>query len=326
MKKKLMFFALAAIGLASCNGGFKKGEGGLLYNIHVDKGGPSIKEGDFISVNLIAKTDGDSVLFSTYDAGHPSLTLLPKPQFKGDIYAALKFLAEGDSATIKTSIDSTMKKGVPRPPFKGKYIIYEVKVEKVIAKGNLSDQVFAGRYGDYIKTLSEAAKKAEPVKIKKYIADNNLKVTQTASGLNYIITKQGSGIKPVPGDTVVVNYTVKLTSGKVLETSVRAEAQKAKIPTNPMSPYKPVRFAIGVKGMIKGWDEGMQLLNKGATATLILPSDLAYGGQGYQQIQPFTPLVFDVELVDVVPPNPNAPKPAAPVMMPAQAQPQPVKK
>ena len=321
-----MFFALAAIGLASCNGGFKKGEGGLLYNIHVDKGGPSIKEGDFISVNLIAKTDGDSVLFSTYDAGHPSLTLLPKPQFKGDIYAALKFLAEGDSATIKTSIDSTMKKGVPRPPFKGKYIIYEVKVEKVIAKGNLSDQVFAGRYGDYIKTLSEAAKKAEPVKIKKYIADNNLKVTQTASGLNYIITKQGSGIKPVPGDTVVVNYTVKLTSGKVLETSVRAEAQKAKLPVNPMSPYKPVRFAIGVKGMIKGWDEGMQLLNKGATATLILPSDLAYGGQGYQQIQPFTPLVFDVELVDVVPPNPNAPKPAAPVMMPAQAQPQPVKK
>ena len=321
-----MFFALAAIGLASCNGGFKKGEGGLLYNIHVDKGGPSIKEGDFISVNLIAKTDGDSVLFSTYETGHPSLTLLPKPQFKGDIYAALKFLAEGDSATIKTSIDSTMKKGVPRPPFKGKYIIYEVKVEKVIAKGNLSDQVFAGRYGDYIKTLSEAAKKAEPVKIKKYIADNNLKVTQTASGLNYIITKQGSGIKPVPGDTVVVNYTVKLTSGKVLETSVRAEAQKAKIPANPMSPYKPVRFAIGVKGMIKGWDEGMQLLNKGATATLILPSDLAYGGQGYQQIQPFTPLVFDVELVDVVPPNPNAPKPAAPVMMPAQAQPQPVKK
>ena len=321
-----MFFALAAIGLASCNGGFKKGEGGLLYNIHVDKGGPSIKEGDFISVNLIAKTDGDSVLFSTYDAGHPSLTLLPKPQFKGDIYAALKFLAEGDSATIKTSIDSTMKKGVPRPPFKGKYIIYEVKVEKVIAKGNLSDQVFAGRYGDYIKTLSEAAKKAEPVKIKKYIADNNLKVTQTASGLNYIITKQGSGIKPVPGDTVVVNYTVKLTSGKVLETSVRAEAQKAKLPVNPMSPYKPVRFAIGVKGMIKGWDEGMQLLNKGATATLILPSELAYGEQGYQQIQPFTPLVFDVELVDVVPPNPNAPKPAAPVMMPAQAQPQPVKK
>lgn len=321
-----MFFALAAIGLASCNGGFKKGEGGLLYNIHVDKGGPSIKEGDFISVNLIAKTDGDSVLFSTYETGHPSLTLLPKPQFKGDIYAALKLLAEGDSATIKTSIDSTMKKGAPRPPFKGKYIVYEVKVEKVIAKGNLSDQVFAGRYGDYIKTLSEAAKKAEPVKIKKYIADNNLKVTQTASGLNYIITKQGSGIKPVPGDTVVVNYTVKLTSGKVLETSVRAEAQKAKLPVNPMSPYKPVRFAIGVKGMIKGWDEGMQLLNKGATATLILPSELAYGEQGYQQIQPFTPLVFDVELVDVVPPNPNAPKPAAPVMMPAQAQPQPVKK
>jgi len=321
-----MFFALAAIGLASCNGGLKKGEGGMQYNIITDKAGPSIKPGDFASINFIIKNDADSVMASSYDMGHPVPQILQKPQSKGDIYAALELLSEGDSAIVKLNIDS-ISKGHPKPPgFKGKYVTYVIKVEKVIAKGNLSDQVFAGRYTDYMKTLSEASRKEEPGKIKKYIADNNLKVTQTPSGLNYVITKQGTGPKPVAGDTVVVNYTVRFLTGKILETSVKAEAEKAKLPVNPMNPYKPIRFPIGVKGMIKGWDEGMQLLNKGATATLVLPSDLAYGEQGYQQIQPFTPLAFDVELVDIVPPNPNAPKPAAPAMMPAQAQPQPVKK
>ena len=98
MKKNLMFLALAAIGLASCNGGFKKGNGGMLYDIHVDKGAQRIKEGDFISLQLIAKTDGDSVLMSTYEQGRPILTLLQKPQTAGDIFAGVKLLGEGDSA------------------------------------------------------------------------------------------------------------------------------------------------------------------------------------------------------------------------------------
>jgi hypothetical protein len=68
--------------------------------------------------------------------------------------------------------------------------------------------------------------------------------------------------------------------------------------------------------MIPGWDEALQLMNKGTKATLIIPSKLAYGEQGYSVVPPFNPLVFDMELVDVVHPNPNAPKPAAPALKP----------
>ena len=220
-----------------------------------------------------------------------------------------------------------MSKGRPRPAgLKGKYQVYVIKVEKVIAKGNLSDQVFQGREQAYAKSVMDAAGKREPAKIKSYIDKNNLKVTQTASGLNYVITKEGSGPKPATGDTAVVNYTVKYINGKVLETSVKAEAVKAKLQINPMNPYKPIRFAVGIRGMIQGMDEGIQLLNKGAKATLVLPSKLAYGEQGNGQIQPFTPLVFDVELVDIVHPDPNAPKPKSLIPpQPVQAQ-QPAKK
>lgn len=304
-----MFLALAAIGLASCNGGFKKGNGGMLYDIHVDKGAPRIKEGDFISLQLIAKTDGDSVLMSTYEQGRPILTLLQKPQTAGDIFAGVKLLGEGDSATVKTNIDSIMKKGMRRPPLKGKYIVYEVKVDKVIPKGKMADTAFNSAITAYLKGQAEVLKKAEPAKIKKYIDDSKLTGATTASGLYYLITKPGTGDKPAVGDTVAVNYVGKFVNGKLFETNIKEVAQKEKT-FNPMMQYKPIHIPVGVKAVIPGWDEGLMLLNKGAKATFVIPSNLAYGEQGNQIIQPFTPLVFDVELVDIIHPDPNAKKPA----------------
>ncbi len=319
MNKNLMLLAVAAIGLASCNSGFKKGEGGLLYDIHTDKPGPTVKTGDFISVNLIAKTDGDSVLFSSYDTGKPLPTLMPKPQYKGDVYAGIAMLSEGDSATIKVNADSVFKKNQPKPPgFKGKYIVYEVKVDKIIPKGSQTDAIFQARVTDYFKAQAQILGKQEPAKIKKYIADNKLNVTTTPSGLMYQITRQGSGIKPAAGDTAVVNYTGTLTNGKVFDTSIKEVAVKSKI-AQPMRTYAAIHIPVGMKAVIPGWDEGLQLLSKGSKATFVIPSKLAYGEQGMGPVPAFAPIVFDVELVDVIHPNPNAPKPAIP-QMPGQAQ------
>jgi FKBP-type peptidyl-prolyl cis-trans isomerase FkpA len=92
-----------------------------------------------------------------------------------------------------------------------------------------------------------------------------------------------------------------------------------------MNPYKPIRFPIGVQGMIQGWNEAFLLFNKGTKAKMILPSSLAYGEQGNQAIGPYTPLVFEVELVDIIHPNPNAPKPVQLPPPVVQSQ-QPVKK
>lgn len=320
MKKNLMLFAVAAIGLASCNGGFKQGDGGLLYNIVDDKTTPVIKGGDFISANIITKTDGDSVLYSSYDAGKPVAFAMPvKLPYKGDVYSALLMMSEGDSAVIKINADSLFKKNLPKPPgFKGKYIIYEVKVNKVIQKGNLTDQLFSTKVEDYFKAEAAKVKDLEPGKISKYIADNKLDVTKTDSGLYYQITTPGTGPVPAKGDTVVVNYTGKFLNGKVFDTSFKEVAQQAKI-FNPMQPYKPIHIPVGVGGVIPGWDQGLRLLNKGSKATFVVPSSLAYGERGMQAIGPYTPLAFTVEILDIIHPNPNAPKPQLPPMqMPTQ--------
>jgi FKBP-type peptidyl-prolyl cis-trans isomerase FkpA len=293
----------------------------MLYNIHVDKGGATILPGDYVSLNLQAKTDGDSVLFNTYESGHPIQLSIPKPTFKGDIFTGIEKLAEGDSATIKVSADSMAKKGQQRPQgFKGKYYVYEIKIEKVIAKGSLSDQVFQGRVNDFLKTQAAEFKKQEPIQIQKYISDNKLKLTETKDSLYYVITKTGSGPNLAPGDTAVVNYTGRMFNGKVFDTSVKDEAVKGKMPIDPYRQYKPVHIPVGQKRVIPGWDEGLQLLNKGAKAIFVIPSNLAYGERGISIIGPFTPLEFEVEVVDIIHANPNAPK--APVMMmpPPQAK------
>ncbi len=316
-----MFLALAAIGLASCNGGFKQGDGGLLYNIHTSKGGTKIKEGDFVSLNMIVKTDGDSVLMNSYDGGRPMAMPMPKAQTKGDIYTGIGLLGEGDSATFKISADSIFKKGQQRPPgFKGKYLVFQVKIDKVIAKGALNEQVWQGRVTDYIKSQSNVLKTQEPAKIKKYIADNNLKVEKTASGLMYVITNPGTGEKPAVGDTAVVNYTGKLVTGKVFDTSIKEVATKEKMPVDPMRQFAPIRIPVGESKVIAGWDEGLQLLNKGSKAIFIIPSDIAYKDQGIGPIGPYTPIVFEMEMVNVVKPNPNAPKPVAPQLTPPAAK------
>ncbi|MCJ8211377.1 FKBP-type peptidyl-prolyl cis-trans isomerase [Mucilaginibacter sp. RS28] len=321
MKKHFMFLAVAALGLASCGGGFKKGDDGVLYNIVTDKGGPAIQGGDFVSIDVVTKTDGDSVLSSSYDSGRPySFPMPQKLQFKGDIYSVLMKMSEGDSAVVKINADSLFKKGLPKPPgFKGKYFVYEVKIDKVIQKGKLNDQVFAGRVDAYFKGEAEKLKTAEPAKIKKYLADNKIDATKTDSGLYYKITKPGVGPTPAKGDTVVISYVGKFLNGKVFDTNIKSEAEKAG-KLNPMNPYQPIRLPLGQNAVIKGWEQGLMLLNKGAKATMVIPSSLGYGQQGYQIIGPYTPLAFDVEVVNIVHPNPNAPKPQQPALPPAQPQ------
>ncbi|MEO8886512.1 MAG: FKBP-type peptidyl-prolyl cis-trans isomerase [Mucilaginibacter sp.] len=309
MKKNLMVVALAAVALASCNGGFKKGDGGLLYNIHTDKSGPNIAVGDFAVLDMVIKNDGDSILKSSYEMGMPQYLILQKPEYKGDVFSGMALLSEGDSATIKISADSIFKSRPKPPGFKSKYIIYDLKVEKVIPKGKLTDQQFQQKYMAYVTSQMEVIKNHEGDKINKYIADNKLKTTKTATGLNYVINKPGAGAVPNVGDTVVVNYVGKFFNGKVFDTSIKAEAVKAKLQINPMNPYTPIHIAVGQQKVIPGWDQGLMLLNKGAKATLIVPSSLAYGEQGNPPIiAPFTPLVFDVEIIDIIH---GAPAPAA---------------
>lgn len=116
----------------------------------------------------------------------------------------------------------------------------------------------------------------------------------TASGLTYLITKQGAGRLPKIGETVAVHYTGTLTSGVKFDSS--------------RDRGEPIEFKLGAGRVIKGWDEGIAKLHIGDQAILIIPSSLGYGvrGAGNGEIPGGATLIFIVELVDIKPIDANA--------------------
>lgn len=109
-------------------------------------------------------------------------------------------------------------------------------------------------------------------------------VQKTASGLQYKVITEGTGIKPGPMDSVTVHYKGTLMDGSIFDSSEGRE---------------PVTFGLGGR-MIPGWIEGMQLMSEGSTYMLYIPQELGYGSQGMADIQPFSPLIFEVQLIKVI--------------------------
>ena len=121
---------------------------------------------------------------------------------------------------------------------------------------------------------------------REFLEENakNDSVVQTASGLQYMVLKEGKGAKPGPTDEVTVHYTGRLINGTVFDSSVE-RGEPATFPLNKVIP---------------GWTEGLQLMSEGAKYRLFIPSELAYGEKGAgEQILPNSTLIFDVELIKV---------------------------
>lgn len=306
MKKSILFLSAAVTLLAaSACQNFKKGEGGLEYNIVKDAGAEKAKAGDLLSVDMIVSSDRkDSVLQNTYDIGLPQIVNIAPDSipglYAGDYNSMFKFLGEGDSAIFKLNIDTmAARMGQPKPEFADKFVTFKIKVRKHFKKGELTDSALYAQIDEYFKSEVEGLKNGEEGKLANYIAKNKLEPKKTESGLQYTVKEEGKGNKPVVGDTVVVNYTGRLVGGTIFDTN-DAETAKKEDMFNPMRQYEPIRFRIGHDPVIAGWTEGLQLLTKGSKATLLIPSSLGYGERGGGTIPPYAPLVFDVELVDVV--------------------------
>jgi FKBP-type peptidyl-prolyl cis-trans isomerase len=265
---------------------------GVKYRITSSNSGKKINLTDVITFQFIAKTSKDSVLQSSYQTGHPVKIQVEASQNVVDLMDILILLSENDAVIAQIPTDSIFKNNEDRrPPFlpRGSFLTYEIKIEKV--------QTVEEAIAERDKVL-EQMKVAEQDSIAKYILKNKLTVNTTASGLHYMITQPSAKPKPVVGDTLMINYTGRTLDGKVFDSSIQAEATKAGL-VQPGRPYEPIAVVIGRGEVVEGWDEGFLLLNEGSKATLIVPSSLGYGAQGKGDIKPYSPMVFDVELLKV---------------------------
>ena len=120
---------------------------------------------------------------------------------------------------------------------------------------------------------------------RKFLAQNKVRpgVKSTASGLQYEVLREGTGIKPAAIDTFVAHYRGTLLDGTEFDASY-----------NRGQP-----LTLGVGQVIKGWTEGLQLMPIGSKYKFWIPYELAYGAHGQGQIPGGAMLIFEVELLDV---------------------------
>ncbi len=114
------------------------------------------------------------------------------------------------------------------------------------------------------------------------------KTMTTASGLQIVDSKVGTGAAPKPGQTCVMHYT-----GWLYENGAKGKKFDSSVDRG-----QPFEFPIGQKRVIAGWDEGVASMKVGGKRTLIIPPALGYGARGAGGvIPPNATLIFDVDLL-----------------------------
>ena len=281
----------AALSLSACDSKptFKKYEGLEYAIIKDEKGDRHPAVGDFIEFHLVLKID-DSLITNTRkdNQGKPVQTPYQET-IKGDFWSGLKLMTPGDSAVFIVSIDSLfaeVKKKQPQaemPPFlKGKKTMkYEVVLVSVKTQAEMQkemDEKNAAQTGTDDKLITD------------YLAKNNITAQKTASGLYYTIMTEGTGDVIKSGQEAQVKYIGTTLDGKVFDANMGPDAKR----------NEPLPVKVGQGQVIRGWDEGLQLLKKGSKAKFFIPSPLAYGANSPSPDIPANAvLVFEVDIVDV---------------------------
>ena len=170
-------------------------------------------------------------------------------------------------------------------------IVLEAFADNLRGTNTQDARVVLATYGQQLNQILSQRTDEIVDRVKKegedYIAnflDCNEEATKTDSGMVYCPMTEGEGTAPTLQSTVEVHYHGTLTDGTVFDSSVE----------------RGQTISFPLTGVIKGWQEGLQLMKEGGKATLVIPSDLAYGDAGSGDvIPPGATLRFEVELISV---------------------------
>lgn len=132
-----------------------------------------------------------------------------------------------------------------------------------------------------------------------YLETNNITVEPTSSGLYYLEEEPGTGFQsPSAGDWVNIHYTIYLVDGEQIRSTTLSSVAKENDIFIDDFLYGPVKVAIPTN--IDGLNEGLRIMKEGGKARLIFSSELGFGGSRFQGIPPYSSLIIDVELLEII--------------------------
>lgn len=280
-----LLFLLASLGESFAQPNlrkFKTTPGGVHYQFHKQQkkrhAAPGTP-GDIYLVNLKFGAEGRELVFNSEQEGdEPIEYKVEAKRFNGDIVEAILMMSAGDSVTLYVPADSMYRDDI-RPEFAegADWLRYEIGVEAIYSPGELANRNRVHR----IRQINE-----ELTALHSYLAVEGHTDVFDADSVLIVWHKRSGGAKPIAGDLVGVHYRGKLLSGYIFDSSFERN--------------QPIFLTTASKMVIEGWERALPYLSEGDSATIYIPSPLAYGKRGAgEAIPPHAALAFDIHLLMV---------------------------
>jgi len=280
--------------LANCKDEFAKTDSGLEYKFVARGNGKALKNGEYLILDLLIKTETDSVIYNSATAG----ILFPlrydtyklKVGQKNALEEGFFMMQEGDSAIFSVKSSDVYLALNMMPPVTADDRIYcYARLVNILDyehySGWKSDQLERRR--KEIEALMKKSMEKEVQKIDSMLAARREPFAITGPGIRYTILKQGSGSFPQQGDSVFFRYEVTYLDG----TTPPGEVGR--------SGDKPKSFVMGSKSVFESWQESISLLKEHGTGIFYIPSSLAFGSSESHGIKPNAILIVSIQLVDL---------------------------
>lgn len=243
------------------------------------------KPTDFVNVLVSYRTPYDSVFFQGVRTFQ-----ITEPQFAGSIDECFTMLASGDSATFYLSstdfFTKTIETTIPKFFKADDFLRVDIKM-----LGIMSEKAYQSEKEIFLHWIEDFGE-YEKMLLKQYIDEQTNDFEQTASGIFYIPIEPGTGNKIQVGDTIAIHFEGRFFNGKYFDsTQKRNEA---------------FQFVYGQKWqVIPGLEEAIGMMYPQERAIFIIPSHLAFGQGGSSTgiVPAFTPVIFEVEVIEVKPKN-----------------------
>jgi FKBP-type peptidyl-prolyl cis-trans isomerase len=305
MKNSLIALLFVSLFVAACSGS-KETPSGYKFNVVRKGDGVKIDSGKFVVMNLLFMDGKDSVWNDSKKNGFPAVIQMQGTVPKGDaVLEVIKMLSKGDSVVFKVPakklFENTFRQPLPFAVDSTSSFTFQIGLSAVLNQEEMNKlQIeLVAKQNEKMLQDQKAQLGKDITAIDDFLKAKNVTAQTTASGLRYIITKPGSGENAKAGQQVKIDYLGYLLNGKYFDTSIESEAKKNNLYTQGR-PYSPLELTVGAQQVIPGWEEAIQLMNKGSKMTVYIPSTLAYGNQRRGDvIAENSVLVFDMELIEV---------------------------
>ena len=261
---------------------YKTTPGGVHYQFHKKQkkrhaapGSP----GDIYFVNLKFGAEGKELVFNSEEEGNEPIEYkVEAKRFNGDIVEAILMMSAGDSVTIYVPADSMYRDDL-RPEFAEgvDWLRYEIGVVVIYSPEELA----AKNREERLRRINEELKS-----LHSYLSEKGHTEVFDADSVLIVWHQKGKGAKPLAGDLVGVHYRGKLLSGYTFDSSFDRN--------------QPIFLTTASRMVIEGWERALPHLVEGDSATIYIPSPLAYGKRGAgDAIPPNAALAFDINLLMV---------------------------